>query len=94
MKMEEDPKNHLEQTDEEFSFLQETIKKEPIRKWLIKKAIQFSVAGLLLGIFATMAYYALSPWVSEQFRARPEKVTIPEDKEPEVAVSEEEAPAL
>lgn len=70
-----------ENSNEEFTFLQETIKKEPIRKWLIKKAVQLIGAGLLLGIFATMASYAFAPWISEQFRERPEKVTIPDDTE-------------
>lgn len=79
--MEENPKNELENTSEEFSFLQETVKKEPVQKWLFKKSLQFGIAGLLIGILATMAYYAFAPLVAERFRERPEKVTIPQDGE-------------
>ena len=69
--------------DEEYSFLQETIKPKPIsREKLLKEFVRIAIYGVILGVFACLAFFALKPWAEHIFRGEPETVTIPEDKEP------------
>lgn len=73
--------------DEEYSFLQETIKPKPIsREKLLKEFVRIAIYGVVLGVFACLAFFALKPWAERIFQGEPETVTIPEDTEP----SEEE----
>lgn len=82
MEMKEDPENRTEDPKEEFSFLQETIKKEPVSKEkVIKRILQIAVTGLIFGVFACVGFYALAPWASSNFQGKADKVTIPEDEE-------------
>lgn len=93
MRFDEDPKDKPEsradeeKTEETFSFLQETIKPEPMtRKKLFEQFARLAVRGIILGIFACLAFYALKPWV--QNMGSPETVTIPEDAEEEEKAAE------
>lgn len=81
--------------EEKYSFLQETIKPEPIsREKLIKQFVRIAVYGVILGVFSCVGFFALKPWAENWFRGDPETVTIPEDEEPteDQAVEEEEEP--
>lgn len=73
---------------EKYSFLQETIKPEPLsRERFFRQFARIALYGVVLGIFACLGFFALKPWAEEMFRDDPETVTIPEDEEP----SEEDA---
>ena len=94
MGMEEDPKKEAE---EKFSFLQETIKKEPVSgAGIRKKVLRIAALGLVFGMFACIGFYVLEPWAARTFQEKADKVTIPEDEEnPEgkEAAEEEETKA-
>lgn len=73
---------------EKYSFLQETIKPEPLsRERLFRHSARIALYGVILGLFACLGFFVLKPWAERMFRGEPEPVTIPEDEEP----SEEEA---
>lgn len=79
-----------EQKPEKYSFLQETIKPEPLsRERLFRQTARIALYGVILGIFACIGFFALKPWAERTFKGEPETVTIPEDEEP----SEEEQKA-
>ena len=81
--------------EEKYSFLQETIKPEPIsREKLIKQFVRIAVYGVILGVFSCLGFFALKPWAENWFRGDPETVTIPEDEEPteDQPAEEEEEP--
>ena len=68
----EDPKEkspkdlNEEQKEDSFSFLQETIKPEPITgKQVRKQLLKLAVYGIVVGAFACLGFYALNPWISE-----------------------------
>ncbi len=71
-----------EDSQEEYSFLQETIKKEPLnKKMLIKHIGKIAVYGIIFGMAACTGFFALKPWAEELFHKTPEKITIPSDEE-------------
>ena len=77
--------------EERYSFLQETIKPEPIsREKLIKQFLRIAVYGVILGVFSCLGFFALRPWAENWFPQNPETVTIPEDEEPVEDQVEEE----
>lgn len=79
-----------DQKPEKYSFLQETIKPEPLsREGLFRQSARLALYGVILGIFACLGFFALKPWAERVFQGDPETVTIPEDEEP----SEEEQEA-
>lgn len=79
-----------DQKSEKYSFLQETIKPEPLsRERLFRQTARIALYGVILGIFACIGFFALKPWAEQVFQGDPETVTIPEDEEP----SEEEQKA-
>lgn len=84
-------KNTIEgKKEEKFSFLQETIKPEPLtRKKLFQHFMKLAVYGVMLGMFACLGFYALKPWVQSNFPGAREEVTIPEDE----VVDEQQADA-
>lgn len=70
------------QKPEEFSFLQEKIKEEPPNKKKIAIKIGKTAGlGVVFGLVACMAFFALKPWAEEQFQTKPATVSIPEDEE-------------
>lgn len=80
-----------ERQNEQFSFMQETIKNEnggyrKIRNTVLKCAGQ----GLLFGLAACIGFCALKPWAEEQFAGNPKKITIPEEEEENRQETEEE----
>ena len=82
MGVEEEPKKSAEEPKDEFSFLQETIKREPVsRNVIFRRIMLISALGLIFGAFACVGFYALRPWASSHFQAKADKVTIPEDEE-------------
>ena len=79
--------------EKKYSFLQETIKPKPIsREQFAKQLARFALYGIVLGAFACLGFFALRPWLEDQFKADPKTVTIPEDEETQdgTDVSQEE----
>lgn len=92
----EDPKGkspkdlNEEPKEDNFSFLQETIKPEPITgKQVRRQLLKLAVYGIVVGMFACLGFYALKPWVQKLFPESPKTVTIPEDTEDMQKESEE-----
>lgn len=70
--------------EDEYSFLQETIKPEPIsREKLLKQFARIAIYGAIFGAFACISFCALKPAATTWFKGEPDTVTIPEDEEPE-----------
>ena len=68
--------------EKNYSFLQETIKPKPIsREHFINQLARFALYGIVLGVFACLGFFALKPWLEDQFGEDPKTVTIPEDEE-------------
>lgn len=71
-----------EALEEQYSFLQETVKDEQAtwkKGWnaLWKTAVK----GAIFGLAACTAFYVTKPWMDTSFQKKNEKVTIPEDEE-------------
>lgn len=87
MPYDEEPKKEPEQglgeqQEEQFSFLQETIKPKTItRRKILTQLARVGIYGLLFGTFACLGFFALKPWAQNQFQGDPKTVTIPEDEE-------------
>ena len=93
MREEEKPEKQVEHTpdnaseesqkkEEEFSFLQETIKKDGFTKEkLLRKCVQIALIGLVFGGCASLGFYDLKPVASRLFATKTDKVSIPEDHE-------------
>ncbi len=83
--------------EKKYSFLQETIKPKPIsREQFAKQLARFALYGVVLGAFACLGFFALKPWLEDQFQAGPKTVTIPEDEEEQdeaEAAQEDSVPA-
>lgn len=90
----EKPEDGLEeQKEEQFSFLQETIKPKPVtRRKILMQLARVAIYGLIFGTFACLGFFALRPWAQGRFQGDPKTVTIPEDKEPD-AKQTKKAPA-
>lgn len=96
MSMEEqkDPLEHTEEQEdeEEFSFLQETIKDEAGGTNKTRKNILRMIGlGLVFGIAASFSFSVLKPWFDQNFKSNPEKVTIPKEEEEEETADEDGA---
>lgn len=94
MSMEEqkDPLEHTEEQEEEqeFSFLQETIKDEAGgTKKTRKNILRMIGLGLVFGIAASFSFCVLKPWFERQLQSNPEKVTIPKEEEQEDTADED-----
>ena len=60
--------------EERYSFLQETIKPEPISKEkLIKQFLRIAVYGVILGVFSCLGFFALRPWAENWFPQNPQR---------------------
>ena len=88
--MEQKPREESEEGYPEYSFIQETIKKEKgaVRKGLFRMAGY----GLVFGVFACVSFSALKPAMDRIFQENPEKVTIPAEEEPGEEAPEESEP--
>lgn len=76
---------------EEFSFLQETIKREPVTGKMIAKQLgKMAICGIVFGLMAGLSFFALKPWAETTFQKNPDKVTIPKDKEEDTEDEEEQ----
>ena len=72
------------ENQEEYSFLQETIKREPVTGKMIASHLgKIAVCGAIFGIMACVSFCALKPWAEENFRKDSAKVEIPKDEEEE-----------
>lgn len=79
-----------EEREEQFSFLQETIKPTPVtRKKIFIQLARVGIYGLIFGAFACMGFFALKPWAQEKFQTGPKTVTIPDDEVAETENTEE-----
>lgn len=88
---EEQAGQHEPESQEEFSFLQERIKKEPVnKKKLVRKVAQMAGLGLVFGIAASLGFCALKPWAEMNFQNKKTEVTIPKDEEDDVSSEEEQ----
>lgn len=89
MPYDEDPKQKPEhgleeQKEEQFSFLQETIKPKPVtRRKILTQLARVGIYGLIFGAFACLGFFALKPWAQTKLQGSPKTVTIPDDEEPE-----------
>jgi len=69
---------------EEFSFLQETIKDElPSGKRTFYKIIKIAGSGAVFGLAACIGFFALKPWAETQFQRDPSEIVIPQDSDEE-----------
>lgn len=67
---------------EEFSFLQETIKDEqPNGKRRFYKFIKLAGSGVIFGLAACVAFFSLKPWAETKFQKDPSEIVIPQDSE-------------
>lgn len=81
-----------EQKEEEFSFLQETIKPKTItRRKILTQLARVGIYGVVFGLFACLGFFALKPWAQNQFQGNPKTVTIPEDEEPQAEETKQTA---
>ena len=89
-RMEQKPREETEEGYPEYSFIQETIKKEKgaVRKGLFRMA----GFGLVFGVSACVSFSALKPAMESFFKENPEKVTIPAEEEPAEDIPEETEP--
>lgn len=87
MESKKDPKKYEEEkpeSKEEYSFLQETIKREPVTWKMIAGHLgKFALYGVIFGMMACIGFFALKPWAEDMFHKDSEKVTIPKDAEEE-----------
>lgn len=80
-----------EEERESFSFLQETIKPKPVtRGQIVLQIVKMAVYGLIIGVAACCAFYALQPWAKETFHEEVREVTLPADEEEEAEPPAEE----
>ncbi len=77
-KTEDSPK----ETEQEFSFLQETVKtKKKSRKKMLIQYVRMILYGVIFGIVACFSFFALKPWAENRFYQDKTKVTIPVDED-------------
>lgn len=89
-----DEEKNDEKKVEHYAFLRETIKtKEVSREKFRSQLARLVLYGLLFGIFASLGFFALKPWVQRWFQEDPQTVTIPIDEELESDDTAEENPA-
>ncbi len=93
MESNKDPKEYEQEqseNQEEYSFLQETIKREPVTGKMIASHLgKIAIYGVIFGIMACISFYTLKPWAEKKFQKDSEKVEIPQDEEEENRDSEE-----
>lgn len=80
-------KDESEEGLKEYSFLQETIKRD--RRGERKGFFRMAGRGLIFGVFACFSFSALKPAMDSIFQDDPKEVTIPAEEEPEEKEEEE-----
>lgn len=79
-----------EKKEQQYSFIQETIKEEGLHSREGKrKLFRFVCVSLLFGVCACAGFYALKPWAQHFFQGEPEEITIPAEENQEEALSEQ-----
>lgn len=69
-----------EEHEEEYEFLQETLKDEKDKGKISRSSlIRWACLGLVFGIAASLGFYALKPWAQRAGLGNPDEVTIPKD---------------
>ena len=102
--MSEEDKQDIQEKEnvtEEFSFVKERFKDElPSGRRLFYKSLKLAGCGVIFGLAASFAFYALKPFVEERFGASPAEISIPHDEEEQEdegtidAQQEEQLPAV
>ena len=77
-------KNNDNQHNEDYKFIEETIKPSNNRRTVTNYIIKCCISGLLFGMFACLAFYGFRPWMTKAFKSDEDKITI-EDVEDDVA---------
>ncbi len=81
--------NDQNTNEEEFSFIQETIKPKSVSgKKILTRAAQLALGGLVFGACACLAFYALKPLAKNWFQDDQAAVTIPDEEETDAAEEE------
>ena len=81
-----------EEQKKEFSFVKEKFKDElPSGKRLLHKSIKLAGCGVIFGLAASLAFYALKPFIEGRFGAPPSEVSIPEDEKEQEKQEEQKA---
>lgn len=76
---------------EEFSFVKERFKDElPSGKRLFHKSLKLAGCGVIFGVAASLAFYALQPFLENQFGESPTEISIPRDEDVEEGEEEQE----
>jgi Trypsin-like serine proteases, typically periplasmic, contain C-terminal PDZ domain len=71
-----------EKIEEEFSFVKERFKDElPSGRRLFYKSLKLVGCGVIFGVAASFAFYALKPFVEERFGASPAEIRILQDED-------------
>ena len=81
-----------EEQQEDYAFLQETIKDERLGpKDITRKVCKWLGLGLVFGMAACVAFYALRPWAKDIFQEKPDEVEIGSDNQVQVDSSTEQS---
>lgn len=81
-----------EEQQEDYAFLQETIKDERLGpKDITRKVCKWLGLGLVFGMAACVAFYALRPWAKDIFQEKPDEVEIGSDDQVQVDSSIEQS---
>ena len=80
-----------EEHQEDYAFLQETFKDERLGpKDITRKIGKWLGLGLVFGMSACVAFYALKPWAEKTFQEEPDKVEIAPDEQEQTEISSEQ----
>ncbi len=81
-----------EEHQDDYSFLQETFKDERIGpKKIASKVCKWLGLGLVFGMAACVAFYALRPWAKDTFQEEPDQVEITPDDQVQVDTPPEQS---
>ena len=59
--------NNEDKQDDGYMFIEETIKPSSTKKSVFNYILKISVSGIAFGMFACLAFYVFSPWISDVF---------------------------
>ena len=69
-------KNNDNQLDEDYKFIQETIKPTNNRRAVMNYIIKCCISGLIFGMFTYLAFYGFKPWMTKAFKSDDDKIVI------------------
>lgn len=73
---------HGPEEQENYSFMQESIKDERINlKKIVRSVLKLAGKGLVFGLAACIGFFALRPWAEEIFQKESKEIEIPGDEE-------------